>query len=136
DMAAERIGADDLLHLGSQAVEPGAQIDRLACEKHLRARRQTDHPSPRTAARTRRSAFSLTLLSTRTRIPSGRSISITPTRSAKASPVRRGHTAPADMRIGALWPNASAMAPSWTNSAGWIAVHRAVAAAFHADRQL
>ena len=40
DMAAERIGADDLLHLGRQAVKPGAQIDRLAGEKHLRSRRQ------------------------------------------------------------------------------------------------
>jgi hypothetical protein len=28
DMAAERISANNLLHLGRQAVEPGAQIDR------------------------------------------------------------------------------------------------------------
>ena len=32
-VAAERIGADDLLHLGRQAVEPGTQIDRLASEE-------------------------------------------------------------------------------------------------------
>jgi hypothetical protein len=34
-MAAERIGANDLLYLGRQAVEPSAQIDRLAGEKDL-----------------------------------------------------------------------------------------------------
>src|SRR5690242_21864279 len=76
-MAAERISADDLLHLRRQAIEAGAQIDRLASEKDLCSRRQGDHPDPRSADRTRRSAFSLTLLSTRTRTPSGRSISIT-----------------------------------------------------------
>ena len=94
-VAAERIGADDLLHLGRQAVEPGAQINRLAGEEDLCSRRQTDDPSPLTADRTRRSAFSLTLLSTRTRTPSGRSISITPTRSAKV------YGAAPDSRIGA-----------------------------------
>src|SRR5689334_1860169 len=86
DVAAERIGADDLLCFRRQTVEAGAQIDRLASEKDLRSRRQGDHPDPRSADRTRRSAFSLTLLSTRTRTPSGRSISITPTRSANANP--------------------------------------------------
>jgi hypothetical protein len=40
DMATERIGADDLLHLGCQAVEAGAQINRLASEKDLRSWRQ------------------------------------------------------------------------------------------------
>src|SRR5438105_1230707 len=70
-VAAERIGADDLLHLGRQAVEPGTQIDRLASEKDLCSRRQADHPSLLTADSTRRSAFSLTPLSTRTRTPSG-----------------------------------------------------------------
>ena len=54
----------------------GAQIDRLASEKDLGSRRQGDHPDPRTADRTRGSAFSLTLPSTRTRTTSGRSISI------------------------------------------------------------
>ena len=34
-VATERIGASDLLHLGRQAIEPGAQIDRLAGEKNL-----------------------------------------------------------------------------------------------------
>src|SRR5215471_1854153 len=101
-MAAERIGANDLLHLGRQTVKPGAQIDRLAGEKDLCSRRQADHPSPRTAASTRRSAFSLTPRSTRTRTPSGRSISITPTRSAKARPVPRGPTAPAVIGIAGL----------------------------------
>src|SRR5690349_2824556 len=99
DVAAERIGADDLLCLRRQAVEAGAQIDRLASEKDLRSRRQGNHPHPRNAARTRRSAFSLTLLSTRTRAPSGRSISITPTRSAKARPAPRGHTAPPPLAL-------------------------------------
>src|SRR5438105_14788603 len=93
-VAAERIGADDLLHLGRQAVEPGTQIDRLASEKDLCSRRQADHPSLLTADSTRRSAFSLTPLSTRTRTPSGRSISIIPTRSINARPVPRGGTAP------------------------------------------
>jgi hypothetical protein len=112
DMAAERIGADDLLCLRRQAVKAGAQIDRLASEKDLRSRRQGNHPDPRNAARTRRSAFSLTLLSTRTRTPSGRSISITPTRSAKARPAPRGHTAPAAIGTVELSPDASATTPS------------------------
>jgi hypothetical protein len=43
-----------------------AQIDRLAGEKNLCSRRQADHARPRTADRTRRSAFSLTLPSRRT----------------------------------------------------------------------
>ena len=46
DMAAERIGANHLLHLGRQTVEPGAQIDRPAGEKDLGSRRQGDHPGP------------------------------------------------------------------------------------------
>jgi hypothetical protein len=71
-----------------------------------------DHPSPLTADSTRRSAFSLTLLSTRTRTPSGRSISITPTRSAKARPVPRGHTAPVVIGIIGPWPDASATTPT------------------------
>src|SRR4029079_16532694 len=90
DMAAERIGADDLLHLCRQPIEPGPQIDRLAGQKHLGTRCQADHPSPFTAASTRRSAFSLTPPSTRTRTPSGRSISITPARSANVRPAPRG----------------------------------------------
>ena len=112
DVAAERIGADDLLCLRRQAVKAGAQIDRLASEKDLRSRRQSNHPGPRNAARTRRSAFSLTLLSTRTRTPSGRSISITPTRSAKARPALRGHTAPTPIGTVELSPDASATTPS------------------------
>jgi hypothetical protein len=40
NMAAERIGPDDLLHLGRQIIEPGAQIDRLTGEKNLRSRRR------------------------------------------------------------------------------------------------
>jgi hypothetical protein len=111
-MTAERIGADDLLYLRRKAVEAGTQIDRLASEKDLRTRRQGDHPDPRSADRTRRSAFSLTLLSTRTRTPCGRSISITPTRSAKASPAPRGHTAAAAIGTLGLSPVASATTPS------------------------
>jgi long-chain acyl-CoA synthetase len=75
-------------------------------------RRMGDHPDPRSADRTRRSAFSLTLLSTRTRTPSGRSISITPTRSAKAGPAPRGHIAPAAIGTLGLSPVASATTPS------------------------
>ena len=33
DMTAERISPNDLLHLGRQAVKPGAQIDRLTARK-------------------------------------------------------------------------------------------------------
>src|SRR5215831_17374079 len=111
-MAAERIGADDLLHLGRQTVKPGSQIDRLAGEKNLGSRRHTNHPSPRTTDSTRRSAFSLTLLSTRTRTPPGRSISMTPTRSAKARPVPREHTAPVVIGIIGPWPDASSTTPT------------------------
>jgi hypothetical protein len=103
-VAAERIGADDLLHLGRQAVEPCPQINRPTGQKHLRARRQRNHPDPRSADRTRRNAFSLTPLSTSTRAPSGRSISITPTRSARARPAPRGHIAPAAIGIRELSP--------------------------------
>src|ERR1700730_17114138 len=66
--------------LAARPSTPARKIDRLAGEEDLRSRRQADHPSPLTADSTRRSAFSLTPLSTRTRTPSGRSISIIPTR--------------------------------------------------------
>ena len=65
-MAAERIGANNLLYFGRQTVKPGAQIDWPAGEKHFCSRRQSDHPGPRGADCTRRSAFSLMPLSTRT----------------------------------------------------------------------
>src|SRR3954469_6656113 len=110
-VAAERIGADYMLHLGRQAVEPCPQINRLTGQKHLRSRPQGDHPNPRSADRTRRNAFSLTPLSTRTRAPSGRSISITPIRSAKLSPAPRGHIAPAAVGTVALSSGASVMTP-------------------------
>jgi hypothetical protein len=112
NMAAERIGANDLLHLGRQAVKPSAQIDWLASEKDLCSRRQSDHPAPRSADNTRRSAFALTPLSMRTRTPSGKSISITPTRSAKTSPAPREHTAPAAIGTVELSPDVSATTPS------------------------
>jgi len=54
----------------------------------------------------------LTLLSTRTRTPSGRSISITQARSAKATPVLRGHIALAVIGIGGLSPDVAATTPS------------------------
>src|ERR1700756_158164 len=79
DVAAERIGADDLRCLRRQAVKAGAQIDRLGGEKDLRSRRRGHPPGTRNAARTRRAAFPLMLLSPRPRPPSGRSISIPPT---------------------------------------------------------
>src|SRR5271155_4853304 len=43
NMAAERVGPDDLLHLGRQTIEAGAQIDRLTGEKNLRSLGQADH---------------------------------------------------------------------------------------------
>jgi hypothetical protein len=101
-------------------------IDRLAGEKDLCSRRQADHHNPRTADSTRRNAFSLTPLSTRTRTPSGRSISITPTRSANARPVLRGHTAPAVIGIAGLGSDASATTPSRTNSTRGNSLERAV----------
>jgi hypothetical protein len=56
--------------LAARPSNPARKIDRLAGEEDLRSRRQADHPSPLTADSTRRSAFSLTPLSTRTRTPS------------------------------------------------------------------
>ncbi len=88
-MTIERTGANDLLHLGRQTIKPGAQIDRLTRKKNFRARRQANHRNPRTADSSRRSACSSTLPSTRTRTPSGRSISITPARSATPKPAPR-----------------------------------------------
>jgi hypothetical protein len=114
DVAAERIGADDLLCLRHQAVEAGAQIDRLAREKDLRSRRQGG-PIIRTPEMRQdppQGPLIDATLSTRTRTPSGRSISITPTRSAKARPIRRGHTAPAAIGTVRLLPVASATTPS------------------------
>src|SRR5271167_766724 len=99
DMAAERIGADDLLHLGRQTIKPGAQINRLTGEKNLGSRCQADHRNPRTADSTRRSAASSTPPLTRTRTPCGRSISITPARSANAAPAPRVPAATAAIRI-------------------------------------
>jgi hypothetical protein len=56
---------------------------------------ENQRQTPRSADKTRRSAFSLTPLSMRTRTPCGRSISITPARSAKARPLPSGPIAPA-----------------------------------------
>src|SRR6516164_7390552 len=99
-MTAERIGTNDLLHLGRQTVEPGAQIDRLAGEKELCSRRQADHRSPRTAESTRRSAFSLTPLPTRTPV---RQIDFN-----HPDALRQGQTgAPRACRTDGLCPDAS-----------------------------
>ena len=139
NLAAERIGTDDLLHLCRQTIKPGAQIDRLTGEKNLRSRRQADNRNPRTADSTRRSAGSSTPPSTRTRTPSGRSISITPARPAKAEPVPReqADAAPLAIRIDGLSYEGSATTPSGINPAELGAAPRATsAAAFQADRQL
>src|SRR5215471_10900248 len=82
ELTAERIGPDHLLHLRRQPVKAVAQIDRAAGEEDLGARRQADHTAPFIACSTQRSAFSLTLPSTRMRAPLGRAISITPRLSA------------------------------------------------------
>src|SRR5580693_9043960 len=139
NMTAERIGPDNLLHLGRQTIEAGAQIDRLTGEKNLRSRRQADHRNPRTTDSTRRSAGSSTPPSTRTRTPCGRSISITPARSAKVEPVPReqADAASLDIRIAGLSYEGSATTPSWINPAELGAAPRATSAAdFQADRQL
>ena len=48
-ISSERIDANDLLHLVSQALESGPQIDRPACEKDLCSRGLADLPGPHTA---------------------------------------------------------------------------------------
>jgi hypothetical protein len=86
-MTTERIGADDLLRLRRQAIEPVAQINRAAGEEYLGARCQADHTAPCTARNTRDSAVSLTDAPTFTRTPLGSAISILPVRSSRRSPV-------------------------------------------------
>jgi hypothetical protein len=77
-MTAERIGTNYLLRLHGQTVKPIAQINRVAGEKDLRARRQTDHSTLRIARRTRDSALSFTEPPTQMRTPFGNAISIIP----------------------------------------------------------
>jgi hypothetical protein len=67
-MAAERIGADHLLRLGRQAVEPVAQIDRRQARKTFVPGARLITPCPFIARSTRDSAFSLTEASTRKRL--------------------------------------------------------------------
>ena len=74
----ERIRADHLLRLRRQSIKPIEQINRMAGEKDLRARRQTDHSVLRIARKTRDSAFSFTSPSTQMRTPFGNAISIVP----------------------------------------------------------
>src|SRR5438270_7953434 len=81
-MPAERVGAQHLRDLRSQAVEAIAHADRPARQIHFGPRRQLDHAVAFSTAKTRRSARSLTNASTRTRVPSGRSISIRPGRAS------------------------------------------------------
>jgi len=88
--------------LAARPSNPARKIDRLAGEEDLRSRRQADHPSPLTADSTRRSAFSLTPLSTRTRTPSA-------LRQGQTGAGR--HTAPVVIGIVGPWP-ASATTPS------------------------
>ena len=83
-MARERVGIQHLRHLRRQAVEAIAHADRTAGQIHLGARRDLDHDAAFNTASTRRSARSLTKASTRSRVPSARSISITPGRSSMA----------------------------------------------------
>src|SRR4051812_12514751 len=79
-MPAERVGAQHLRDLRSQAVEAIAHADRPARQIHFGPRRQLDHAVAFSTAKTRRSARSLTNASTRSRVPSVRSISIRPGR--------------------------------------------------------
>jgi len=84
-MSREWVGVQHARNLRGQSVEPVAHADRAARQVDLGARRKLDHaPVAFKAANTRRSARSLTKPSTRSRVPSTNSISITPTRSAIA----------------------------------------------------
>src|SRR3954471_16025094 len=85
-MPAERVGAQHLRDLRSQAVEAIAHADRPARQIHFGPRRQLHHAVAFSTAKTRRSARSLTNASTRSRVPSGRSISIRPGRACIAAP--------------------------------------------------
>src|SRR6185312_1730953 len=85
-MPAERVGAQHLRDQGCQAIEAIAHADRPARQIHLGPRRQLDHAMAFSTAKTRRSARSLTNASTRSRVPSGRSISIRPARACIAAP--------------------------------------------------
>ena len=76
-------GAGDLLHLRRQPVETVAHVDRIAGQVHPRAARHVEHHDGLLSTdSTRRSAPWLTKASTRIRVPSTRSISITPARSS------------------------------------------------------
>src|SRR3954452_3073221 len=79
-MSAEWVGAQHLRDLRGQAVEPIAHADRPAGQIHLGPRRQLDHAVAFSTATTRRSARSLTNAPPHSRVPSARSISISPGR--------------------------------------------------------
>ena len=70
-VAAERISTDDLLGLGRKTIEPVAQIDWAAGEKHLGSGCQAGHVRPLMARSTRDKALSLTDASTLIRAPPG-----------------------------------------------------------------
>ena len=72
--AAERIFRQHLLGQHRQSVHPLAHIGVAACQPHMRAGWQDDHP--RSAASTRRKARGSIPASTRTVVPSDKAISI------------------------------------------------------------
>jgi hypothetical protein len=130
----ERIRADHLLRLRRQSIKPIAQINRMAGEKDLRARRQTDHSVLRIARKTRDSAFSFTRPSTQMRTPFGNAISIVPDPPSMAwdGCDRSGSDG---TNKGRLSPLTSPTTPSRTNSTGSDTL-TAAAATFRAERQL
>ena len=69
-----RIAFQHLLYLQSEAVHPAAHVGRPRCQPDPHVRRRHDHP--RSAVITRRKVAKLTSLPTRTRLPSGKVISI------------------------------------------------------------
>src|SRR5690242_7541740 len=81
-MSGEWIRLQHVRDLRGQAVKPVAHANRTAGQIDLGAGRDLDHGAGFSAASTRRSARSLTKGSTRSRVPSTRSISITPGRSS------------------------------------------------------
>src|SRR6478672_2211099 len=93
DLARERIGSQHLSNLCGQAIKAVAHADRTASQVNLGAGSNLDHDFAFNTVRTRCKARSLTKASTRSRVPSARSISIKPIRlstSARTCAAGRG----------------------------------------------